>query len=417
MPPPVLFRDARIIDPEAGAEIRGELLVAERMIAGISPAGHGGLAVPADTRIVDCGGRVLGPGLIDVGAFRADVAAAIAGGVSTVLLMPAQPPPLDDPALIERAERLGKPRLWVRPLAAATRGMNGRELADIGLMKEAGAVGVATGREAIADAAGMLRLLRYAAGLGLVTIVHPEDPCLTAGAVATEAEHASRLGLAAAPAAAEALQIARDLRLAEEAGAALHFATVTTAEGAALIAAARARGQDVTAATTPEAFLLNETALGGYRSYARLSPPLRTEDDRQAIRAAIGAGTIDIIASRHDPRDQESKRRPFAESAPGAAGQAILSTMALTLVHDGVVGLARLFRLLALRPAQRFGLPGGRLALGAPADLLLLDPDVAWVVDSDTLPGLAGNTPFDGLPVSGRVTMLMKGGDIMEGWR
>jgi dihydroorotase len=237
---PTLFRNARLIDPAGGTDAFGELLVAGRLIAGI--ATEGSLAVPADVRVVECAGRMLAPGIIDAGAFRADVAAAVAGGVTAVVLMPDQSPPLDDPALVERAERIGKPRLWVHPLAAATRGLGGRELAEIGLMREAGAVGVATGRAAIADAAVMLRLLRYAAGLGLVVVVHAEEPALTAGAVATEGEYATRLGLAAAPAAAEAIQIARDLRLAEVAGTRLHFAAVSTAEGVELIAAARARG-------------------------------------------------------------------------------------------------------------------------------------------------------------------------------
>lgn len=412
-PLPILFRDARIVDPLAGTVTRGELLVAERVIAGM--AAGGGLAVPADTRVVEANGRLLAPGLVDVGVFRSDIVAATMGGVTTVVLMPDQSPPLDDPALVERAERLGKPRLWVRPLAAATRGLLGRELAEVGLMKEAGAVGVATGREAIADANVMLRLLRYAAGLGMVVVCHPEDPYLTRDVVATEAEYATRLGLPAAPAAAEAIQIARDLRLAAEAGAALHFVTVTTAEGLALIAAAKARGQDVTVATTPEAFMINETALAGYRSYARLSPPLRCESDRLAIRAGIGDGTIDMIVSRHDPRNDEAKRHPFAEAMPGAAGQAVLLPLALTLVHDGLIDAGQLFRLLSLNPAARFGLSGGQVGVGAPADLVLVDPDATWVIDADKLEGLAGNTPFDGLPVSGRVDMLVKGGDIMHG--
>ncbi|MFA7440147.1 MAG: amidohydrolase family protein [Sphingomonadaceae bacterium] len=408
-PQPILFRNARIVDPDSGRVILGELLVAGRVIAAIGQ----GLAVPANTQIVEAGGRVLAPGLVDAGAFRSDIAAAVAGGFTSVILMPDQAPPLDDPALVERAERLGKPRLWVRPLAAATRGLLGRELAEIGLMREAGAVGVATGRAAIADSAVMLRLLRYAAGLNMVTVCHPEDPALVHGAVATEAEYATRLGLPAAPAAAEAIQISRDLRLAREAGAAVHFATVTTAEGVALIAAAKRDGQDVTAATTPEAFLLNDIALAGYRSYVRLSPPLRVEEDRLAVRAGVADGTIDMIVSRHDPQTEDAKRQPFTEATPGAAGQALLLALALTLVHDGVIDLPRLFTLTSLAPARRFGLSGGRLAEGAAADILLLNPDSSRVVDADTLPGLAGNTPFDGLPVSGRVEMLIKGGEIM----
>ncbi|MFN3592589.1 MAG: dihydroorotase, partial [Thermaurantiacus sp.] len=275
------------------------------------------------------------------------------------------------------------------------------------------AAGVATGRAAVADAAVMLRLMRYAAGLGLVVVTHGEDPHLAAGTVATEGEIATRLGLSAAPAAAETLQIARDLRLAREAGAALHIACVSTAEGVALVRAAKAAGQDVTAATAPAYALLSDTALVGWRSFARLSPPLRSEADRLAIRAGLADGTIDILASRHDPRTAEEKRLPFADAAPGAAGQATLLPLALSLVHAGEMDLPSLFHRLSLAPARRFGLPGGRLAPGSPADLLLFSPDAPWRISSDSMPGLSGNTPFDDLPVQGMVRMLVKGGEVL----
>jgi dihydroorotase len=403
----LLIRGARLVDPATGTGTLGDLLVRDRLIAAIGQA----LAAPAGAEIVEAGGHVLAPGLIDAGVFRTDVDAAIAGGITSVLLMPDQSPPLDDPALVERAERLGKPRLWVRPLAAATKGLNGRELAELSLMKEAGAVAVSTGRAAIADAQVMLRLLRYAAGLGLVVVAHAECPFLTAGAVATESETSTRMGLAAAPAAAEAVQIARDLRLACEAGAALHFACVSTAEGIDLIRKARAAGQDVTAGTAPAYALLSDTALAGYRSFARLSPPLRLEADREAVRQGLADGTISVLASRHDPRTQEEKRLPFADAAPGAAGSATLLALGLNLVHDGLLTLPKLLALMSANPAARFDLPGGRLAVGEPADLVLFDPDAPWRIAADRMPGRAGNTPFDGLPVQGQVMLVLKGGE------
>jgi dihydroorotase len=406
---PILFRNARLVDPMAGTDSMGDLLVAERVIAAVGP----GLAAPAAAEIVDAGGLVLAPGLIDSAVFRTDVEAAVAGGITSVLLMPDQSPPLDDPALVERAERLGKPRLWVRPLAAATRGLGGRELGELSLMREAGAVAVATGRSAIADPQVMLRLLRYAAGLGLVVVAHAECPFLTAGTVASEGETATRLGLAAAPALAEAIQIARDLRLAREAGARLHIACVSTAEGVALLREARAAGQDVSAGTAPAYALLNETALTGYRSFARLSPPLRQEADRLAVCAGLADSTIGHLASRHDPRTQEDKRQPFADAAPGAAGSATLLALGLGLARDGHMTLPALLAALSANPARRFGLPGGTLAPGAPADLLLFDPDAPWRIDGDALPGLAGNTPFDGLPTAGKVLRLLKGGETL----
>ncbi len=407
---PVLFRNARLIDPAVGTDVRGDLLVAERVIAAVGQ----GLAAPVEAEIIEADGKVLAPGLIDSAVFRTDVAAAVAGGITSVLLMPDQSPPLDDPALVERAERLGKPKLWVRPLAAATRGLNGRELAELSLMKDVGAVGVATGRAAIADAQVMLRLLRYAAGLGLVVVAHAECPSLTAGAVATEGDYATRLGLPSAPSAAEAIQIARDLRLAREAGAALHIACVSTAEGVSLVREAQAAGQDVTAATAPAYALLSETALAGYRSFAHLSPPLRDETDRAAVRAGLADGTIGMLASRHDPRTEEDKRQPFADAAPGAAGCATLLALGLSLFHDAVLPLPRLLAAMSANPARRFGLPGGTLALGAPADLLLFDPAAPWRIDAGTLPGLSGNTPFDGIPVAGRVLRLLKGGEPLN---
>lgn len=406
---PILFRNARLADPVGGTLKDGELLVAGRVIAAI---GHG-LAAPADADVIDCEGQVLAPGLIDSAVFATDIEASVAGGITSVLLMPDQSPVLDDPALVERAERLGKPRLWVYPMAAATRGLNGRELAEIGLMREVGAVAVATGRRAIADAQVMLRLLRYAAGLGMVVVAHAECPFLTAGAVATESENATRLGLPAAPAAAEAIQIARDLRLAREAGAALHIACVSTAEGVELVRAARAEGQDVTAATTPDHALLSDTALAGYRSFARLSPPLRTEEDRLAVCRGLADGTISMLCSRHDPRTAEEKRLPFADALPGAAGASTLLALGLSLVHEGVLSLPALMAALSANPARRFGLRAGRLEPGAPADLLLFDPGAPWRIDADSLPGKSGNSPFDGLPVMGRVRRLVKGGESL----
>lgn len=409
-PQPLFIRGARLVDPARLSEEPGDLVVTGRKIAGVGP----NLVPPEGARAIDANGRVLAPALVDAGVFRADRVASVAGGIATVVLMPDQAPPLDDPALVERAVRLGKPELWVRPLAAATKGLAGRELAEIALMQEAGAVGVATGRAAIADSRVMLRMLRYAAGFGLVVVAHGEEPHLTAGTVATAGRVATLLGLPEAPAAAEALQIARDLRLAALAGAALHIPALTTAEGVELVRAAKAAGQDVTAATTPAYALLNEDAIESYRTYARLSPPLRAEEDRLAVIEGLADGTIDMLGSRHDPRTSDEKRQPFGDAAPGVAGMVTLLPLALQLVRDGVLTLPDALKRVTLAPAQRFGLPGGTLAVGAPADLVLFDPDAAWQVEADDLAGLAGNTPFDGRPIHGKVAMLVKGGEILS---
>ncbi|WP_426164003.1 dihydroorotase [Sandarakinorhabdus sp. DWP1-3-1] len=406
---PLAITGARVIDPASGRDGVATVLVRDRVIAGI-----GSDAPPAEAELIDGSGLVLAPGLIDTGVFRADPAACHAGGITRVVLMPDQRPPLDDPALVAFAQAMGKPGVWVHPLVAATRGLAGQELAEIGLGQAAGAVGVATGRGAIASSAVMHRLLSYSRAFDLPVVTHAEDPALTAGAVATEGDYATRLGLAAAPAFAESLAIARDIRLAEATGARLHIRQVTTAEGIALVRDARARGVAVTAGVTPAHWLLNETAVAGFRSFARLSPPLRSDDDRRAVEAGIADGTITIIASGHDPRTQEDKRLPFADAKPGMAGAETLLALALSLVRSGTFTLVQALATMTAAPAALFGLPGGTLSLGSPADLMLFDEAAPWRIDGDRFTG-AGNTPFDGLPVAGHVRMTIKGGELV--WR
>jgi dihydroorotase len=246
--------------------------------------------------------------------------------------------------------------------------------------------------------------------LGLVVISHAEDGGLAGNAVATASETATRLGLPAAPAEAEALAVARDIALAEMAGARLHFRQVTTAAGLALVRAAKARGVQVTAGVTPGHFMLSDTAIGDFRTFTRLSPPLRSEADRHAVLAALADGTIDVIASGHDPRGPEDKRLPFADAEPGMAGAETVLPLTLSLVRDGVIDMARAFALLAANPARLLGVNAGVLAVGAEADLAVIDPERPWIVSSDRMAAAAGNTPFDGLPVQGRVTALFKGG-------
>ncbi|MGI4880259.1 MAG: dihydroorotase [Janthinobacterium lividum] len=402
----IAFVNARVVDPASGFDGPASVIVRDRVIESI-----GGAVRDGDQRI-DCAGRILAPGLIDAGVFKADAAACLAGGITRVVLMPDRAPPLDDPALIEFAQRIGKPHVWVHPLAAATQGLAGVELAEIGLCQEAGAVGVATGRHGIADSAVMYRLLQYATAFDLVVVDHAEDAALTAGAVATTGEFATRLGLPAAPAFAEALVVARDLRLAAATGARLHIRQVTTAESIDLVRRAKAAGASVTCGVTPGHFLLGEQSVSGYRTFARLSPPLRHEDDRRAVLAGIVDGTIDVIASGHDPRTQEDKRLPFADAAPGMVGAETLLALACTLVRDHGMPLGALLATMTSAPAAIFGLPGGRIVAGAPADLIVFDPGAPWRIDAERGRASAGNTPFDGLPTQGRVVMTVKGGEI-----
>lgn len=398
----LLITNAQLIDGDAPRP--GSLLVVDGRIAAIDPN-----ETPDGTENLDAKGQWLAPGIIDLGVFATDKPAFHFGGITRAALMP-DAGPLDDPGLVERAAKGGKPDLWVHPVAAATKGLAGKELAEIGLMKSAGARAIATGRTRISDSGVMRRVLAYAASLGLVTIIHAEDEGLTAGAVATDGEMATRLGLASAPAIAEAIAIARDLALVEETGAPVHFRQVTTARGLDLIRAAKAKGLPVLCGITPAHLFLSDTAIGDFRTFARLSPPLRSEDDRQACLAAVADGTIDILSSGHDPRGPEDKRLPFAEALPGMAGAETLLALGLNLVRDGHVTPARLFDMLAATPACLLGLNAGRLSVGMEADLILIDDGTPWQVDAKKMAAYAGNTPFDGMPVQGRATAMWKGG-------
>ena len=360
--------------------------------------------------VIDANGAIIAPGLVDLGVFAIDKPAFHFGGITRAALMPDETPPLDHPARVRFAAQSGKPGFWVHPLAAATRGLGGEELAEIALMRDAGAKGVATGRRWIANSGTMLRILQYAAMLGLPVISHAEDGGITGNAVATAGEMATRLGLPSAPAEAEALAVARDIALAEMAGAKLHFRQVTTAGALALVRAAKSRGVAVTAGVTPAHFMLSDLAVAEFRTFARLSPPLRSEADRKAVLEAIADGTIDVIASGHDPRGPEDKRLPFADAEPGMAGAETLLPLTLNLVRDGVIDIAHAFRLLSANPAQLLGVDAGRLAVGAEADIAIIDPDRPWVVNSGKMAAAAGNTPFDKQPVQGRVLALFKGG-------
>ena len=363
--------------------------------------------------IIDAEGLIVAPGIIDLGVFATDKPAFRFGGITRAALMPDQSPVHDDPATVRFAASKGKPDFWVHPLAAATRGLDGQHMAEIALMKAAGARGVATGRKWIDNSGTMLRIMRYCAALNLPLFVHSEDAGLTANAVATEGPVATLLGLSSAPAISEALAISRDLALAEESGAHVHFRQVTTARGLDLIRGAKAKGLNVTCGITPAHLFLSDIALSDFRTFARMSPPLRNEDDRAACILAIADGTIDVISSGHDPRGPEDKRLPFAESTPGMAGAETLLALSLNLVRDGHISIGRLFELLSGNPARILGLNAGSLADGCEADLIFVDPDAPWQVDSEKMAAMAGNTPFDGLPVQGRVRKMMKGGKVL----
>ncbi|HQT64489.1 MAG TPA: dihydroorotase [Acidocella sp.] len=414
----LLFRKVMLATPDG--IVPGELLVQDNKIADFGAS----LGRPDGAEIIEAHGAVLCPGLVDMRVslgepgyeyretIESAAQAAAAGGITSIAVLPDSKPAIDDPALVRfikaRGEEIGSVTLI--PYAAATRGCKGEELAEYGLLKAAGAVAFSDGRKVIASSRMMRRALSYASGFGARIVQHPEDPDLAAGGAATEGARATMMGLPGIPAAAEAIMVARDIRLAELTNGAVHFAHVTTAEACALIRQAKDKGLKVTCDTAPPYFDLNETAIGDFRTYAKFSPPLRAESDRLAVLAALADGTIDAIASDHQPRDADDKRLPFAEASSGGAGLATLLAVTLAQVQAGTLTLAQALALLTEKPAKWLGVEAGILRKGAAADLCLFHPDRSWRVEAGKLPGKAQNTPFDGRALEGRVLGTWKAG-------
>jgi dihydroorotase len=419
-----LFANARLLDPASGLDRSGDVLAIDGRIAEL------GSALPrAGAEIVDCAGRCLAPGIVDMRAQLREPgdehqetmatagAAAAAGGITTMVALPNTDPVIDELALVEfvarRSRDVGLTR--IRTYAAATKGLRGKELTEMGLLAGAGALGFTDGVAAIADAVVMRRALSYATTFDLLVMQHPEEPRLAEGGAATEGEIATHLGLPAITPAAEVVMIERDLRLVEITGARYHAAHVSTADAIDAIRRAKARGLAVTCDTAPHYFALNETAIGDYRTFAKVSPPLRSEDDRRAVIEGLRDGTIDAIASDHAPQDQESKRLPFASAASGIVGLETLLPLALELHHNGHVPLLRVLAALSLRPAEILRLPAGRLAIDAPADFVIFDLDRPWRVKVDAFHSKCRNSPFDGRPTQGRVLRTVVAGRTIYG--
>jgi dihydroorotase len=414
-----LFRNARLVDPASGLDATGDLLVEDGRIAALGRLGSAGAG-----ETIDCTGACLAPGLVDMrvelrepGAEHQESMAtgglaAVAGGVTTMVALPNTDPVIDDVALVEfvarRSRDVGLAR--IRTYAAATKGMKGRELTEMGLLAAAGALAFTDAGRAIADAQVMRRALAYARTFDLMVMQHPEEPSLAAGGAMNEGEVATRLGLAGIPPAAELIMVERDLRLAEITGGRLHISHVSTAAAIAAIAAAKAQGLAVTCDTAPHYFALNETAVGDYRTFAKVSPPLRSESDRRGVVVGLRDGTIDAIASDHAPHDQESKRLPFASAASGVIGLETLLPLTLELYHNGHLGLGAALALLTCRPADILRLQAGRLTVGAAADLVIFDLARPWRIDVDALRSKSKNSPYDGRPVQGRVRRTVVAG-------
>jgi dihydroorotase len=377
--------------------------------------------------VIDCKGRLVTPGLIDMRAFvgepgaeyRETIAsaseAAAAGGVTTIVCQPDTSPVIDDPAIVDFVLRRARDTAVVniRPAAALTKGLEGREMTEIGLLTGAGAVALTDGAHAVTNAQVMRRALTYARDVGALIMHHVQDPDLVGDGVANESEFASRLGLLGIPREAETVMLERDVRLVRLTQSRYHAALISCADSVEIMRSAKHRGLPVTCGVSINHLTLNENDIGDYRTFLKLAPPLRSEDDRQAVIEGLASGAIDVIVSDHNPQDVETKRLPFAEAADGAVGLETLLSAALRLVHADQLSLPRLLRALTIRPAEILGLPCGRLGAGAPADLIVLDPDAPYVLDKRDLRSRSKNTPFDEARLQGRVLKTLVGGRVV----
>jgi dihydroorotase len=416
---PTLIRNARLIDPASERETRGAILFDETI-----RAIGANIDAPEGAEIIDADGLCLAPGLIDMrvvigepGAehketFKSAGRAAAAGGVTTLVLMPNTTPVIDDQSLVDFVLRRAPSRTEVHilPAAALTKGLDGAMMTEIGLLAEAGAVMFSNGDKPITDSRVLRRALCYATAFGVLVSHRPEDPFLAEGGVMNEGALAARLGLPGIPAIAESIMVERDLALAELTGGRLLLDMLSSARSLEPLARAKARGLKVHASVNVHHLVLNENDVDGYRTFAKLSPPLRSEDDRTALGEAVGKGLIDVIVSGHDPRPAEDKRLPFDEAAFGAVGLETLLPAALTLHHSGAAALNTLIRAMTLNPATILGLPQGRLAKGAPADLILVDLDAPFRLDADKLRSKSKNSPFDEKLLQGVVRRTFVGG-------
>jgi len=402
------YTNARIIDPAANHDTIGTLIVSGNLIEG-----YGADIDTSDvSETINCGGKILCPGFIDMRAHAVDAESALAGGITTIILQPDQTTTIETDAVVERIRHrsVDSQIVSVYPMGTATQGMKGQQIAEIGQMQQSGAVGFTDCNHAVADAQVMRRLLEYANHFDALIVQYAENAELGADAVAHEGEIATRLGLASVPSAAEAMQIDRDARLAELTGARLHFALISSKDGIDAVRAAKARGAKVTCSTAPHYLHLNDNAVEGYRTFAKVRPPLRSEEDRLALIEAVADGTIDTLVSDHSPKSVDVKRLPFAQAASGIVGFETLLALSLAPVHAGKISLMTMLKALTVNPAKLLGLPTGTLAPGSFADFVVFDPNKPWRIDADAFISSAKNTPFDTLPVQGQVLRTVADG-------
>ena len=420
---PILLANARLIDPSRDLDGPGDVLIADGVIRD-ARRGIGAAGVPEGTDIINCAGKVIAPGLIDMRAFVGEPGAghretfasaslaAAAGGITTIVCQPDTSPVIDNSATVDFVLRRARDTAIVNihPMAALTKGLKGEEMTEIGLLKAAGAVAFTDGNNSVMNALVMRRALTYARDFDALIVHHTEDPDLVGEGVMNEGEFASRIGLMGIPSAAEAVVLERDMRLVALTGGRYHAASLTCIDSLDILKRAKDAGLQVTASASINHLTLNENDIGPYRTFLKVSPPLRTEEHRLALVSAVASGLIDVIMSDHNPQDVEVKRLPFAEAAAGAIGLETMLSAGLRLVHAGEVDLKTLIRAMSTRPAELLGLPGGSLRAGSPADVIVIDLETPWVLDPADLKSQCKNTPFDEARFTGRVARTIVGG-------
>lgn len=423
---PVLIENARIVDPASGTDQPGAVLIESGLIAEVALGAP--IGVPDGAEVINARGLILAPGLIDMRVFTGEPGkeyretlqsageAAAAGGITSFVMMPDTAPVVDDGALVDFLIRRAKAtsKVNVLPAGAITKGLNGQEMTEFGLLQEAGAVCLTDGRHSIQSTALLRTVMSYAANYGMTIMHHVSDASLTGDGVMNEGLFATILGLKGIPREAETIPLARDLQLAALTGVKYHAAQISCAASIELVATAKKRNASITAGVSINNLALNENDIGRYRTFFKLSTPLRSEDDRQAVIEGLRNGTIDTIHSDHDPQDTEVKRQPFAEASDGAIGLETLLAAALRLVHSGDVDLLTVLRAMTSRPAEILGLPSGRIASGAPADLILFDLDYPWQVSENEIRSRSRNTSFEGARLAGKVMRTIVGGQTVH---
>jgi dihydroorotase len=419
----MLLANARIVDPSRDLDFAGDVLIADGVIRE-AKRGIGAAGVPEGTEVIDCQGKLVAPGLVDMRAFIGEPGAAnretlasaseaaAAGGVTTIICQPATSPVIDDPATVDYVLRRARDTavVHVHPMAAITKGLAGREMTELGLLKAAGAVACTDGEKSVTNALVMRRALTYASDFDALIVHFTQDPDLVGDGVMNEGAFAARLGLLGIPKAAETVMLERDIRLVALTQGRYHAASITCAETLEVLRRAKDAGLQVTASASINHITLNENDIGSYRTFMKVSPPLRPEDDRQALVGAIASGLVDVVMSDHNPQDVETKRLPFAEATPGAIGLETMLTAGLRLVHNGEIDIKALLRAMSTRPAELLGLAGGSLRGGAAADVIVVDTEMPWVLDPAELKSKCKNTPFDEARLTGRVVRTIVAG-------